>query len=349
MHPSLLLSLFWRFSTLLQATFLTALLLFSSGIAAAELAQPVNDQAWSFSKPLQIDDRNLSGVVVTADFMALASDEGQQIELFQPSDTHPHSWQSAGLITLNETAQELDIEALAWQAPYLYAIGSHGLKRKKLKSDLSQKKNAQRLQHIVAEPARAQLFRVELGRNLTVRRIETLSLTTLLHQDPLLHPFSPLPSKENGIDIEGLAVDPKGRLWVGFRGPVLRGNTVPVLRLTLNSQSFTLKKHQWRFLHTENGGGIRGLSEIDDGFLVLSGAVGDQAVPFQVSWWSGQNALKGKDAPQKALRTLCTLPQTAGNPEAIQMLRYADREVTFLIVHDGPPNGQPTVFRCATD
>ncbi|WP_457090403.1 DUF3616 domain-containing protein [Microvirga sp. P5_D2] len=38
-------------------------------------------------------------------------------------------------------------------------------------------------------------------------------------------PFLSIPSKENGFDVEGLAVR-EGRISPGLRGPVLRGHAV---------------------------------------------------------------------------------------------------------------------------
>lgn len=328
------------FSILMMAT-LATLSQANSPIPAAQ-----NQQAWSFSGGLHIDPMNISGLVVTQQFMALASDEGHRIELFTPKQTAQRNWQTLATVALSHNDDELDIEALAWQAPYLYAIGSHGLKRKKLKAGLSQKQNEKRLETVVREPARHQLFRIKLDDQLKVVEKHALSLDSILQQQDILKPFTQLPSKENGIDIEALAIDGKGRLLVGFRGPVLRGNTLPVLRLKLNKREFAVKKHKLLYLHTDNGGGLRGMSETENGFLILSGPVGDQSMPYQVALWSGENALKGADQPSGALKTLCHLPASAGKPEGIQFLSQSATQIAFVIVHDGLANGQPSTYQC---
>ena len=46
--------------------------------------------------------------------------------------------------------------------------------------------------------------------------------------------FGSIASKENGIDAEGLAVRDQ-KLYIGFRGPVLRGNFTPILRCRFGS------------------------------------------------------------------------------------------------------------------
>jgi hypothetical protein len=47
-------------------------------------------------------------------------------------------------------------------------------------------------------------------------------LTRALADDPHFGPYMAIPGKDNGFDIEGLAVDGH-RLLLGLRGPVLRG------------------------------------------------------------------------------------------------------------------------------
>lgn len=325
---------------------LSALLLsFSSTPFGANpmFAQVQQNPAWSFSQPLNIDPLNISGIVITPDFMALASDEGNQIELFKK--TNANQWQSINLISLSNNRDEIDIEALAWQAPYLYVLGSHSAKRKKLKASLSQKDNIQRLQEIHGEPARQKLFRIKLDNAGKVGDLQSLSVQTELAQHPILKPFIGLPSKENGIDIEGLSIDNKGRLLLGLRGPVLRGNIVPVLRLKLVNEGFSIKKSKLLYLAL-SGNGIRGMSELGDQILVLSGAVGDQNQPYQVHLWNGKNAIPGKDNQADNLIHLCDLPNPSGKPEGIQTISRDNKKIEFVIVQDGLENGQPQSYQC---
>jgi len=252
---------------------------FANVSIANQIAKPIKNHTWSFAEPLKIDNLNISGIVKTDDFMALASDEGNQIEIFKQDSKG--LWQTHHLVTLSDNTDEIDLEALAWQKPYLYALGSHSAKRKTVKSSLSQKENVKRLEKTYLEPARQQLFRIELNNKNKAVDIQSLSLSNELANHSILKSFVGIPSKENGIDIEGLAVDSKGRLLLGFRGPVLRGNIVPILRLKLAKESFAIKKSKTLFL-TLSGVGVRGLAETADEILVLSGANGDQTIPYQI-------------------------------------------------------------------
>lgn len=340
-----------RSKNLLLYSLLLAVIFNGSPAAANTVASPQSDQAWSFSKALSIDPMNISGIVVTADFMVLATDEGHQIQLFRPLNTKPgqQSWQPAQLISLDSSSAalstELDIEGLAWHAPYLYAIGSHSIKRAKLKGKKSAKQNLKRLHTVIREPARQQLFRIELDGDYKAVAVESLSLAEELESHPILGLFAAIPSKENGVDIEGLAIDAKGRLLVGFRGPVLHGNIATVLRVKLHKNKFKIKSVKSLYLPL-SGRGIRGISEMGSGFLLLTGAVGDQALGYQLYHWEGKDLLPSHSVAKTAMRHLCELPPSAGKPEGIQFLQKTVKTIEFVIVQDGLKNGEPSVFSC---
>ncbi len=340
-----------RPKTLFGVCLLLGLIFNINSATANTLATAQNDQAWSFSTELGIDPLNISGIVVTADFMALATDEGHQIQLFKRLNTKPgqHMWQADQMIPLDKSIAalntELDIEGLAWQTPYLYAIGSHSVKRAKLKDNKSAKQNLKRLQTVTLEPTRQQLFRIELDEHFKAVAVESISLAEELQNHPTLGLFAGIPSKENGVDIEGLAIDAKGRLLVGLRGPVLRGNIATVLRLKLHKKKFKIKSVKTLYLPLA-GRGIRGISEMGSDFLLLTGAVGDQALSYQVYRWNGEDALPSESASKTTLRYLCDIPPMAGKPEGIQVLQKTATNVEFILVQDGLKNGQPTLFSC---
>ncbi len=102
-------------------------------------------------------------------------------------------------------------------------------------------------------------------------------LTRLLEDDPHVGPFLAIPGKDNGFDIEGLALDGR-RLLLGLRGPVLRGWTMLLelavepagdwLRLApLDGEGTMLRKH---FLQL-GGLGVRDLHFAGDDLYILAG------------------------------------------------------------------------------
>lgn len=157
----------------------------------------------------------------------------------------------ADFIKLPEDDGEMDIEGLAFDPPWLWVTGSMSLKRKKADKDDDQKsikklagfkvdRNRFTLAKIPCEQTEDGVYTpVESlewdGRTMTPHYLEggpeSTVLTELLTHDEHLGPYLDLPCKENGFDVEGIAVLGE-RLFLGLRGPVLRGYAV-ILELHL--------------------------------------------------------------------------------------------------------------------
>ena len=276
---------------------------------------------------LNIDNRNISGLVITNDFMALATDEGNAIQILRKQG-NKYIADSTGVIELSTSKDELDLEGLAWQAPYLYAIGSHSKKRKRVKSNASDEKNLKRLEPIIAEPSREQLFQVELSPTGDVKQIRSLSLSKWLQQNPILAPFLAIPSKENGIDIEGIAVN-KNQLTIGFRGPVLRGNLATVMRFELDAKRFKLQRPELKMLNL-GGFGIRDLAAQDDEILILAGPVNEVPNQYSLFRWNGENRFAELKAEFQIKDKI-----VKGKPEAIAL----DAKQRLWLGQDGLKDG----------
>ena len=157
----------------------------------------------------------------------------------------------ADFISLPKDDGEMDIEGLAMRPPYLYVTGSMSTKRKKAKEDKDDIEAIERLASLKVDPNRFTLARIPCEVNdgiwtpVSKRSFEdetlrpsaldggreSTVLTEQLHSDPHLAPFMKLPCKDNGFDIEGIAVA-NDRVLLGLRGPVLRGWAI-VLELDL--------------------------------------------------------------------------------------------------------------------
>jgi len=138
--------------------------------------------------------------------------------------------------------EEADLEGLDYKDGYLWLVGSHSLKRKQADKK-SVKKNFKRLAKVGRDGNRYLLARIPVverdgtvtlakeahqnGKTLTAARLpgndRGNDLTKALAKDNHLRRSLKIPGKENGFDIEGLAVGENQRLFVGLRGPVLRG------------------------------------------------------------------------------------------------------------------------------
>ena len=170
-------------------------------------------------------------------------------------------------------------------------------------------------------------------------------LTKWLAADPHLGPFVDLPSKENGLDVEGLAVA-GDRVFLGLRGPVVRGFAV-VLELSLEAKTSGELKAR-RFLDRRryrksfvdlDGLGIRSLSVDDRDLLILAGPTLSVSGPSRIYRW--RDALVGQGdtvAKQPDVSCLMELPTGRGmdHPEAVEVLPDINRGNRFLVVHDAP-------------
>src|SRR5262249_41793299 len=145
--------------------------------------------------------------------------------------------------------------------------------------DESYHDNLKRLAETKSESSRDALYRFTLaadGRVSDTSRIIRTSLRSDLNTEKVLKEALAAPSKENGVDIEGLAVK-DDRLYVAFRGPVLREGWVPILAIrkpTANASGVPPAVTARYFVNL-GGLGIRDIASVQNGFLIVAGPVGD--------------------------------------------------------------------------
>ncbi len=215
--------------------------------------------------------------------------------------------------------QEADVEGLAYHDGYLWLVGSHSLKRKKPDPQATAEKNSNRLTKVTGDGNRYLLARIpwqaatqalartdDHERRSAARLSGTAhgnELTQALADDEHIGPFLAIPGKDNGFDIEGLAVT-DDRAFIGLRGPVLRGWAI-ILELALEqTEAFTLslkpigssgRRYRKHFLDLR-GLGLRDLCVWGSDLLILAGPPLAQAGPFSVFRWRGGAESGGGDA-----------------------------------------------------
>lgn len=318
---------------------------------------------------------NLSAVRQDGRCLWVAGDETATIErLTATTDARGHVTGYAGQRTVRLAdlvplpagpEEEADIEGLARTDGWLWAIGSHSLKRKKIKPGQSDSKSRKRLATVVREDNRFIIARIPLvtgadglpetasddaGRTAALLGGRGDSLTDLLADDPHLGPFLSIPSKDNGIDIEGIAAHGE-RLYIGFRGPVLRGwaalveihpETDPAdpSRLRLRAIGDGGERYRTHFLDL-GGLGVRDLCPHGEDLLVLTGPSMDLDGPVRVVRWPGAVTV---DAPgivhAEDLQVVGPLPYGEGDDhaEGIAVLEETgpDGGPMLLVVYDSP-------------
>ena len=333
---------------------------------------------------------NLSGAAFTGDWLWVAGDEAcglDRLRLLDPVGLEvlrfgeARNFPLAGLLDLPGAAdEEADLEGLAVADGYLWVVGSHGLKRKNARPDREHADNAKRLAKVALDGNRRLLACLPIepdaqGEPCLVRQAQDGRralrlkgnaqmnlLTQALADDPHFGPYMAIPGKDNGFDIEGLAVD-GCRLLLGLRGPVLRGWSALLeieveargdsLRLVpLDDRGTMVRKH---FLQLD-GMGVRDLHFSGDDLYILAGPTMVLDGEIRVfKWPAARQSLAAHRDPvrfEAALTESVSLPHGRGTnrAEAICDLppALAGRRPSWLVLYDAPGadrrDGEHTVF-----
>lgn len=252
---------------------------------------------------------NLSAVAGLDGQLWLGGDEGRSLYRLQRVDEHRYAQllevklKDFGLAGGKDDG-ESDVEGLAQDGDRMWVVGSHSLRRRRHDSDNGeplvvddkQSRNAHVLGCLRLDdqglPVAGQrlAFDAAAGRD---------ALTEALAADRRIAPFLAIPSKDNGLDIEGIAARGE-QVLLGLRGPMLRGIAL-VLDLRLDGlndgshSTLTLASLRFRYLQL-NGLAVRDLAVVpgSDDVLVLAGPTMTLAGPCYIYRW--RNALHEKDS-----------------------------------------------------
>ena len=269
-------------------------------------------------------------------------------------------------INLFNTDDEIDIEGMDFADGYLWLTGSHSTKRKKPKKD-DLEENLERMATITTDLNRFILARIPIVNGKPIKSFspqedKTLSAACLqtkeernilfeaLAEDRHLKPFieASIPSKDNGLDIEGLAAK-DGRLLLGLRGPVLRGWAIIIEIELVETEPGVLgfkeitddgAKYKKYFLDL-NGLGVRELCWQGEDLLVLAGPTMAIEGEMQIFRWcdaaqSEGNTIQKQD--EEELFPLFDLPFTIGTDHAEGLALYScwEKEDGLMVFYDSP-------------
>lgn len=316
---------------------------------------------------------NLSAAAITPDgSLWVASDELQTIERLSPVAPYvfgaQRSFRLSDFVRLPDPAGEVDIEGMDHYDHYLWLIGSHSLKRKKVKGKQTAK-DISRIASVKPELNRFLLARIPTVGDmlfascshperpdvlLTAAALEhhdaTNALLEALGEDEHLGPFLsfPLGDKENGFNIEGLAAR-GNHLFLGLRGPVLDGWAMLLELEVAEGEAGTLLLHQpdgWarpyrkHFLDLD-GLGIRELQLHGDDLLILAGPT--MHVEGAMRLFCLSDALGHADdslsnGETGDLRPVFELPFTFGadHAEGLACLPCLNEDDALMIFYDSP-------------
>ena len=273
-------------------------------------------------------------------------------------------------INLFNTDDEIDIEGMDFADGYLWLTGSHSTKRKKPKKD-DLLENLERMATITTDLNRFILARIPIVNGKPIKSFspqedKTLSAACLqtkeernilfeaLAEDRHLKPFiaASIPSKDNGLDIEGLAVK-DGRLLLGLRGPVLRGWAVIIELEPVETEAGVLgfkeitddgAKYKKYFLDL-NGLGVRELCWQGEDLLILAGPTMSIEGEMQIFRWCDAAQSEGhtiQEQDEDELFPLFDLPFTIGTDHAEGLALYScwEKEDGLMVFYDSPDPGR---------
>ncbi|MGG6242025.1 DUF3616 domain-containing protein [Nodosilinea sp. AN01ver1] len=318
----------------------------------------------------------LSAVTRTPDGnLWLGSDEFITIERLSPMGDGVYgnhkTFHLKDFIKLFDHESEIDIEGLDYCNGYLWVVGSHSLKRSQAKGK-KQHKDIERLTEIESDPNRSLLARLPVlsgeivptyarskGENgtLTAASLKQVNghnvLLEALAEDEHLGLFlkMQLPSKDNGFDVEGLAVN-GNQIFLGLRGPVLRGWAI-ILEIEVEDGEpgeLVLKDlgngclYRKHFLDL-NGQGIRELCLHDGDLLVLAGPTMELEGAMQMFRLEDvlehtNDTLWSQDSGQ--LKVLFDLPFTIGSDhaEGLVLVPCMGYDNSLMVVYDSPDDSR---------
>ncbi|BBH69679.1 hypothetical protein ACTI_63640 [Actinoplanes sp. OR16] len=317
---------------------------------------------------------NLSAVRTDGRVVWLAGDETASIERLTPNDEEKPSeyadertFRLADLVDLPgaDPDEEADIEGIARTGRFLWAVGSHSLRRRQIKDRHAGPKALRRLARITGQDNRQILVRIPVvdvdGLPSLVKESEGEhaalldprdNIRELLRDDEHLAPFLAIPSKDNGLDIEGIAVQ-GDRVYLGLRGPVLRGWAF-VLELrpyVVEADPTRLRLHEFedglpyrKHVLDLDGLGIRDLCPAGDDLLVLAGPTMDLDGPVRIYRWLGAGrAAMPEIVRGETIRRELELTYGEGDDhaEGIGLIGPAE-DGRLLVVYDSPAAARMT-------
>ena len=304
-------------------------------LASAAFAQTIAPQpaqwtvAPSFGKSADARE-NISGAACTATEPPFRSclainDQKKYAQLFSISGKTIMPGPTVRL--LDDSADgDPDAEGAAYDQGFFYAVGSHGLSRKKAKLTVASFL-------VFRFPALSQTGKAgEIA-----AAVQTSSkLRDAIRAAEFIGPFAEKPLNANGANIEGIAVN-AGTLYVGFRAPSLEGRAF-VLSAAVDgvfgSGNLAAKVHP---LALGPGRGIRDLARVDGGILVLAGPAVGENVPASVFLWNpSSRALK-------KLADLSGIPAGA-KAETLLVLGQTPQHYDVLVMFDGISDGGPVEY-----
>lgn len=266
----------------------------------------------------------------------------------------------AELLELDDPEAEADLEGLAADGQWLWVVGSHARTRYKPEKFEGECIDLDKLANLKETRSRCLLARLPLvadedgalypaaqdgerHASLLKQSKRGNALAEALREDPLIAPFTHIPAKEGGLDIEGIAVC-GGRVALGLRGPVIATHAV-LLEIEISEKKpgrLHLDGEPVKRLLAMDGLGIRDLKRCGDDLLILAGPTTGLSGPCAIYRWRGWV----QDPPQDPRRVRLHRPERIveipfgrgfDHPEGLALWAGdGEQPRQILVIYDSP-------------
>ena len=302
--------------------------------------------------------KNFSAGSRVGDALFLAADERASVDRLV--QTGRDSWGDhqrfhlKDLLDLADPEAEADLEGLAADGDWLWVLGSHARTRAKPEKAEDECIDLTVLADLKDTRPRALLARLPLvkgddGAITPVKKVgkrraamvrqtaHGSELAKALKRDALIGPFTRIPAKEGGLDIEGIAVC-GNRVALGLRGPVIATHAVLLeLQVEAKTSRLHIRGEPVKRLLAMEGLGIRDLKRCGDDLLILAGPTTGLSGPCALYRWRGWVS----DPPQHPERVrlhrperVLELPFGRGEDHPEGLALWSDSQI--LVIYDSP-------------
>jgi len=223
-----------------------------------------------------------AAAALDANHFIVANDERNTLQIYRRGQPNPVGTLDVSKFLGTKPNKESDLEAAATIGNRIYWMSSHALKKSG-----------------EFEEARHRFFATDIqpGAVPTVKVVGDkpyVGLVANMIADPALKPIllaaSKLPPEaEGGLNIEGLAATPDGKLLIGFRNPITKDGA---LLVPLDNPNEVIGGAKPKFgapiwLKGLEGNGIRSIERVGSRYFVVAGPRGDKGT-FALHRWSGK-------------------------------------------------------------
>lgn len=307
---------------------------------------------------------NLSAGTRIGDTLFVAADEALSVDrLVRDQDGRWCAHKRiclADLLPLADSEAEVDIEGLAESEGWLWVLGSHARTRPKPTRYDDNTIDIDEIAKLKKTEARCLIARLPLAADPAVqggllpverdgdRRAGLVkqnkhgnALAEAMADDPLVGPFTRIPAKEGGIDMEGIAVA-DDRIALGMRGPVICGHAL-LLEMQFDAKDkgrIKLDLPPYKRLLELEGLGIRDLKRHGDDLIILAGPttpVSGPVVLYRWRDWANQPAEHRNRVRLHRPERLFDLPHGRGfdHPEGLALWDH-EGAGCILVLYDAP-------------